>query len=283
MSADFPSANINGQNVHWAPLLVHPIADGPECFVAAIAAVGESGEAVVHRLLGARRLKAMFGGSFAGLGAVIDASVNSLSCYLQATLPKAPSLATSALRGWSSPLQGVRLGETSPMFAESLGQAITRASHLCAAFGEAPANASSTSPEASRWSEPVDAAVKRLKPQLSNSLNGELRLSATEHAISFAFLGMSLAANVVVLNPQRMAQSMREARAHLWNLSLLADAPNVLIKPSRLELLAGAREEGPRVREAIQELALEGGSRSVGVTRVESSEDAARQIIAMAA
>ena len=101
--------------------------------------------------------------------------------------------------------------------------------------------------------------------------------------MSFTFFGTSLAANVVVLSSQRMALSMREARAHLWNLSLLADAPDLLIKPARLELLAGVREEGPQVGSAIEELALEAGRRAVSVSRVESSEDAARQIIAMAA
>ena len=105
----------------------------------------------------------------------------------------------------------------------------------------------------------------------------------TAHPITFTFLGSSLAANVVVLSSQRLALSMREARAHLWNLSLVADAPDLLIKPQRLELLAGVREENARVRDAIEELDYEAKRRSVRVSRVESSEDAARRIIALAA
>lgn len=284
MNSAFPTATPKGLTVHWAPLLIHPIADGPECFVAAIAATTETGESVCRRLVDGRRLKAMFRDGFPSLGAVIDASVTSLGNHLNAAVAEQTPVRASSLRRWSSPFQGVRLGEPNTIFVSKFSDAFTRAAVLCSAFGGEQLQANSfATPEANRWAEPVAAVVKKLRPQLSNSLNAQLRLSATEHAITFTFFGTSLAANVVVLSSQRMALSMREARAHLWNLSLLADAPDLLIKPARLELFAGVREEGAQVRNAIEELALEAGRRAVSVSRVESSEDAARQIIAMAA
>ena len=284
MNSAFPSPTPDGMTVHWAPLLIHPIADGPECFVAAIAAATETGESVCRRIVDGRRLKAMFRGGFPSLGAVIDVSVASLENHLKATVAQQHPVHASPLHRWSSPFQGVRLGEPNTIFVSKFSDAFARVALLCSAFGGEQLEATSfATPEASRWAEPVAAVVKKLRPQLSNSLNAQLRLSATEHAITFTFFGTSLAANVVVLSSQRMALSMREARAHLWNLSLLADAPDLLIKPARLELLAGVREEGPQVGSAIEELALEAGRRAVSVSRVESSEDAARQIIAMAA
>ena len=284
MNSAFPTATPKGLTVHWAPLLIHPIADGPECFVAAIAATTETGESVCRRLVDGRRLKAMFRDSFPSLGAVIDASVTSLGNHLNAAVAQQTPVRASSLRRWSSPFQGVRLGEPDTIFVSRFSDAFARAALLCSAFGGEQLGVTSfVTPEANRWAEPVAAVVKKLRPQLSNSLNAQLRLSATEHAITFTFFGTSLAANVVVLSSQRMALSMREARAHLWNLSLLADAPDLLIKPARLELFAGVREEGAQVRNAIEELALEAGRRAVSVSRVESSEDAARQIIAMTA
>lgn len=284
MNTGFPTPTVNGLTVQWAPLLIHPVADGPECFVAAIAASTETGESVCRRLVDGRRLKAMFRGGFPSLGAVIDASISSLENHLKASVPQQDWTVASPMRRWTSPFQGVRLGETSTIFVANFGDAFNRAAQLCSAFGGEQHDAGSLAmPEANRWSQPVAAVVKKLRPQLSNYLNAQLRLSATEHAITFTYFGTSLAANVVVFSPQRMALSMREARAHLWNLSLLADAPDLLIKPARLELFAGVREEGPSVRSAIEELALEAGRRSVSVSRVESSEDAARRIIAMAA
>ena len=243
MNSAFPNPVSNGLTVQWAPLLVHPIADGPECFVAAIAAATETGESVCRRLVDGRRLKAMFRGGFPSLGAVIDASVTSLENHLKAAVAQQHLVRTSPLRRWSSPFQGV----PNTIFVSKFNDTFARAAMLCSAFaGEQLEAAGFGTPEANRWAEPVAAMVKKLRPQLSNSLNAQLRLSATEHAITFTFFGTSLAANVVVLSSQRMALSMREARAHLWNLSLLADAPDLLIKPARLELFAGVREEPER-------------------------------------
>ena len=283
MTGAFPNVAPNGLTVYWAPLLIRPIASGPECFVAAIAAVTETGETACRRLVDARRLKAMFGDGFPSLGAVSDASIASLENHLKASAPGQKSCHESQFRSWTSPFQGVRLGEANAACVATFNDVFSRAAQLCSAFGdEYPNIGSFPTPEAQRWSVPVTEIVKKLKPQLSNSLNAQLQLSATGHAITFTFFGSSLAANVVVLNTQRMALSLREARAHLWNLSLVADAPDLLIKPSRLELFTGVREENARVRGAIEELAFEASSRSVNVSRVESSEDAARQIVAKA-
>ena len=283
MISAFPVPVSDGLNVHWAPLLIHPIADGPECFVAAVVAVSETGEVGCRRLVDGRRLKGLFRDAFPSMGAVVDASVASLDNYFKASAPQRRPTSDLAFQRWRSPFQGVRLGESSTVYVAKFGDAFDRAALLCSAFGaEHLQAADSAATEASRWVEPVGEAVKKLRPQLSNCINAALQLSATE-AVTFTFFGANLAANVVVLSPQRMSLSMREARAHLWNLSLLADAPDLLIKPSRLQLLAGVREESARVRGAIEELAIEAGRRSVGVSRVDSSADAARQIVAMAA
>ncbi len=282
-SSAFPNNFPDGMIVHWAPLLVHPIMDGPECFVGAIAAATETGEAACWRLVDGRRLKAMFGDGFPALGAVLDVSVESLENHFKALAPTGKALGANLFQSWKSPFEGVELGDTAATYVVEFRDAFASAAEQCSAFGIGYADTPSfANPEAQRWSSPVAEVVKGLKPQLSNHLNAELRMT-TAHPITFTFLGSSLAANVVVLSSQRMALSMREARAHLWNLSMVADAPDLLIKPRRLELLAGVRDESPRVRDAIEELDYEAKRRSVHVSRVESSEDAARRIIALAA
>ena len=283
MNGAFPTVDPNGVTVRWAPLIVKPIPSGPERFVAAIAAFAETGETACRRLVDRRRLRAMFGNDSIGLGAVVDTSLASLDNHLAACVGRQQMHRTQCF-DWTSPLRGVWLGDSSEVYVSKFSDVFLRAAQLCSAFGSEFADAKTTDgPETQRWRTPVVEIVKKLKPRLANSLNAQLRLGATDHAITFTFFGTSLAANVVVLTPQRMALSMREARAHLWNLSLVADAADLLIKPSRLELLAGAREDNPQVRGAIEELAFEAKGRSVNVSRVESSEDAALQIIAKAA
>ena len=284
MNSPFPTITDNWMAVHWAPLLIRPIADGPECFVAAIAAATETGETACHAVVNGRRLKAMFRDGFPAMGAVLDASIASLENHLRASAPGRNTFGVRRLfRSWTAPFEGVYLGDPNATYVVKFADVFLRASQQCSAFSvDSPDAASLAKPEARRWSKPVAEVVKGLKPQLSGHLNAELRMT-TAHPITFTFLGSSLAANVVVLSSQRLALSMREARAHLWNLSLVADAPDLLIKPQRLELLAGVREENARVRDAIEELDYEAKQRSVRVSRVESSEDAARRIIALAA
>lgn len=133
MNSAFPTPT-PGLTVHWAPLLVHPIARGPECFVAAIAATSQTGESVCRRLVDERRLKAMFRGGFSGLGAVIDLSITSLENHLQAAVTPQQPVRGSALRRWSSPFQGVRLGEPNTTVVLKFTDTFARAALLCSAF-----------------------------------------------------------------------------------------------------------------------------------------------------
>lgn len=284
MNNGFPTVDPNGFTVYWRPLIVRPIPNGPECFVAAIAAFAETGEVACRRLVDRRRLRAMFGSASVTLGAVVDASLASLENHLRARVGRNATHGHTHFQDWTSPLQGVCLGDLSEAYVSKFGDVFPRAELLCSTFGgEFRSPYLAEGPGETPWSVPVVEIIKKLKPQLSNSLNAQLRLSSMAHTVTFTFFDTALAANVVLVSAHRMAVSWREAKAHLWNLSLLADAPDLLIKPSRLELFAGVREDDERTRGAIEELASEASRRSVKVSRVESAEDAARQIIAKAA
>lgn len=284
MNDRFPTVPENGLNVYWAPLVIEPVPGGPERFVAAIAAASATGETGFKPLVNRQRLKAMFGSASVALGGVVDTGVASLQNYLTANGPGQAHRKTPVFGGWASPLQGVYLADSHVAYVTRFSDVFARAARQCSVFGGDFLDAEpSDTPELHPWAVPVVEVLKKLSPQLSNSLNAPVRLRTTDHAIRFTYYGATLAANVVVLSPRRMAASLREARAHLWNLSLVADVPNLLIRPSNLELLTGVIEDSPQTRSAIEELAFEARGRSVNVSRVESSEDAARQIIAMAA
>lgn len=285
MNDAFPSVPLTGLNVYWAPLVIEPVPNSPERFVAAIAAVSETGESGFRPLVNRQRLKAMFGSASVALGGVVDTGIASLQSYLATNGPVQAQRRAPALRDWSSPLQGVYLGDSHVTYVSSFGDVFPRAARQCSVFGSGLLDAEhqDTVTPHHPWAVPVVDVLKKLKPQLSNSLNAPVRLRTTDHAIRFTYYGVTLAANVVVLSPRRMAASLREARAHLWNLSLVADVPDLLIRPINLELLTGVTEDNPQTRSAIEELAFEARGRSVNVSRVESSEDAARQIIAKAA
>ena len=271
----FPEIDQTAIQVRWAPLVVEPIPLAPERLVAAIVATTPTGECVCHRQLDRRRLKELVGEAADSLAGVIDASSASLLRHLAQS---------NDMTNWKSPFQGVYLGSDSLNYVRRFSDIFAIAPPLCSAFGKQVVQLDQDTAVSKRpWDVSVVEFIRKMSPNLSNSLNAQLHLSTTQHTVSFTYFGTKLAANVVVLNSQRMTLSLREARAHLWNLSLLADTPNLLFKPDRLELLAGVQRDGQKVREAIEELTFEAGRRDVFVSRVESSEDAARRIVAMAA
>ena len=276
MTISFPTVDPTALQVVWAPLLVRPIAQGPECFVAAIAAHSNSGEVGCYPLVDRRRMSALSRDHVDTLSGVVDASVDSLRRHLESQID---------LDGWLSPFEGVTLGNPATAYVHKFSEVFGVAARVCSAFGDLRQfDETYSEPKAVEdpWAESVPELLGRMTPTLSNSINAQLALAGAGHAMTFTFYGVHLAANFVLLNPQRMAASMREARAHLWNLSLVAEAPDLLIRPGRLELFAGLRVDDSRTRGGIEELAVEAKWRHVGVTRVESSEHAAEQIVALA-
>ena len=276
MTSIFPKSDSNVVAVRWAPLIIKPIPFGPESCVAAIAAQAQSGEVGCQRLADRRRVSALFQDQADHFGAVIDASLASLQSHLKNRI---------GLDGWSSPFEGVALGRPSTAYVRRFGDVFGLAARTYSVFGHPGQFEAVDEPSAGPgpWEDSVAELLRKMRPALSNSINAQLALAEARHTITFTFYGVHLAANFVLLNPGRLAASLREARAHLWNLSLVAEAPDLLIRPGRLELLAGLSTDDSRASGVIEELAFEARCRHVSVTRVDSSEHAAEQICAMAA
>ena len=77
----------------------------------------------------------MFRDGFPSLGAVIDASITSLESHLKAAATEQQPVRASVLRRWSSPFQGVRLGEPNTTIVLKFTDTFARAALLCSAFG----------------------------------------------------------------------------------------------------------------------------------------------------
>ena len=74
---------------------------------------------------------------------------------------------------------------------------------------------------------------KCFRPTVSLVRNFNVLLPLGDHyePAAFTFLSADFAANIVTLAPSRLNKSMEDARAKLWTLSLLDDAPNYLFRP----------------------------------------------------
>ena len=270
----FPQVTSSDVRTTWAPLMVEPIIKGPERLVAAVAAISDQGEIGFQRRIDKKRGDALFGSSSRMLGGMIDASLESLNAHLRAN---------GQLRGWRNPFVGVYLGEHCVDYVPSFDAIFELAAQLCSLLGSTPPHTAPVAVRRRGWAEEVGGLVKQLRPGFSNCVNAQLRLTPKDHTVTFTFYGVHLAANVVSLHPGRLTAALREARAHLWNLNLLADAPELLFHPERLELLACTAEDSPDTADAIEELAWEASRRQVEVFSMRTPEDAAHHIVAHAA
>ena len=100
----------------------------------------------------------------------------------------------------------------------------------------------------------------------------------------FTFYSPDLAASLVPLTHNKLKQKVEEARAKLWSLDMLSDAPNFLFKPTRRELLAAceSNEQDSKknlIFEAVEELRDEASRRGVELADVSSPAEAARHIL----
>ncbi|MDE0177017.1 MAG: hypothetical protein OXP36_00340, partial [Gammaproteobacteria bacterium] len=129
MTSIFPKIDPGLMPVNWAPLVVKPFPYGPEAFVAAIAAHAQSGEMGCRSLLSPARIGALFGDRASLLGAVVDGSLASLRRHLRTR---------REFDGWSSPFEGVDLGEPTLTYVLSFTDVYAMAGKTCSIFGDAP-------------------------------------------------------------------------------------------------------------------------------------------------
>ena len=118
--------------------------------------------------------------------------------------------------------------------------------------------------------------------RLRDHLDVRVHLGQYDSPAQFTFLDAFFAANLVTFSTSNLKRRVEQARAGLWNLSLLKDGP-VLFRPERRELLAGTELSdepvSPNVREAIDEISDEASRRDVLVTELPSPEAVAEHIL----
>ena len=142
----------------------------------------------------------------------------------------------------------------------------------------------STDEDIRKWDTQVKAIILRANTKLEHNFNVRVYLGNHDMPAFFTFLSPSFAANLTSLTPGNLKRQLEDARAKLWSLHLLADAPNYLFKPEVRELLAGVNvtQDHPKralVTEAVEELRDEAERRDIAVTQVNSVQIAAQHIL----
>ena len=254
----------------WATVLLQPMPGSNERIVVAVAAVNDNGEKRCLRTIDPANVKAVFRDEHRYVSSLIDFVEDSLGTHLAHD---------QALEDWAPPVEGVFLTAQQRAKAADIDEFVRRAASLSTIFYHDHLLPQPKAAKPRRWIDAIASILAARDERLCNHLEVRVPLGGHDAPATFSFLDPGFAANLVTFSQGNLKRRVEDARADLWSLSLLADAPYIF-RPKRKELLAGTdAEPEASVREAIAEIADEASRRDVLVTELATPEAVADHIV----
>ncbi len=283
MNIPFPQVPTNHISVEWCPIFFEPIIGSGERITIGVGTLSHTGEVQCHSTITPNRCKKIFGQDNELINHIIKISIISLHEHLENT---------RSFVNWMPPTSGLFKGEVRQISAKNLDEAIKLVLPISSSliyqedlFGS-KIRKNSQNNKTSNWVGGLREIVLNSRPELSGNFEAKVFLGSYDVPAKFTFLNPKFAANLVPLNPSSLSRSIKDARADLWNLHLLSDAPNFLFRPEKRTLLTGiytntkVKNYSDSVKDAVQELKEEASRRDVIVEEVTSSNQAADYLIA---
>ena len=270
MSIKASYSRSEGVPTRWATVLLQPLPGSGERVVVAVAAVSDNGETRCLRTIDPANAKAIFRDEHHYVSHLIKFVTDSLDVHLAHA---------QSLDNWVPPVEGVALGVHQRGKATDIDDFVRGAASLSTIFYSDQLQPRAAAAKRRRWMDDVSAILATQNKRLCAHLDVRVPLGGHDAPATFSFLDSALAANLVTFSQGNLKTRIEDARAGLWSLSLLADAPYIF-RPERKELLAGMDvEPDARVQEAIDEITDEAERRSVLVTKVATPEAVAAHIL----
>lgn len=274
MSVKASYSHSEGVPTQWATVLLEPLPGSGEQVVVAVAAVSDNGERRCLRTIDPANVKAVFRDEHQYVSNLIKFVTDSLDAHL---------VHAQSLDDWIPPVEGVALGARQQGKAVDIDDFVRGAASLSTIFYRDQLQPQAMAAKRRRWMDVVSATLATRNKRLCAHLDVRVPLGGHDAPATFSFLDSRLAANLVTFSQGNLKARVEDARAGLWSLSLLADAPYIF-RPERKELLAGTDiEPDAQVREAVDEITDEAARRSVMVTQLATPEAVANHILEHAA
>lgn len=254
----------------WASVLLQPIPGADERIVIAIAAINDEGEARCLRTIDPANMNAIFRDERKYVSDLIAFVTDSLDTHL---------IHARCLDNWQPPVEGVFLGTHQRGKSADIDELVRRAASLSTVFYGDCLQPQSATVKPRRWMEEISSILATRDKRLCSHLDVRVPLGCHDAPARFSFLDSGFAANLVTFSKSNWKSRVEAARAGLWSLSMLADAPYIF-RPERKELLAGTDIDKPdaKVQEAIDEITDEASRRDVLVTTLSTPEAVADHI-----
>lgn len=270
MSFKASYSHSEGVPTRWATVLLQPLPGSGEQVVVAVAAVSDDGERRCLRTIDPANVKTVFRDEHQYVSNLISFVTDSLDAHLAHA---------RSLDDWVPPVEGVALGARQQGKAVDIDDFVRGAASLSTIFYRDQLQPQAMVAKRQRWMDVVSVILAKRNKRLCAHLDVRVPLGGHDAPATFSFLDSGFAANLVTFSQGNLRARVEDARAGLWSLSLLADAPYIF-RPERKELLAGTDvEPDAQVREAVEEIVDEAARRSVLVTQLATPEAVASHIL----
>ena len=262
-------------DTQWAPIFFEPLPESGERVTIALVARNSVGDFRCASLLDPAAVRLLFKDERKYARDVISLVIESFEAFLATD---------QNLETWEPPLSGLYLGRVQSTKVSSVAELLRFAAPM-SSFMYRPTeyDVLNDRPTSKQWDTSVSSILLQSNARYRQNLNVPVYLGTHEAPATFTFLSPALAASLVALSEKRLKLKIEEARAKLWALDLLSDAPSWLFRPKVRDLIAGVGsldgESNALINEAVAELRDEAERRGVGVTVVTSPEDAASHIL----
>jgi hypothetical protein len=198
----------------WTPLYWQPVMGSGERIMAG-AIVEYEGEITAHRLIRDDVLKSLYGSSAKDTQKLLDTALD-----LQCQIAKITGL--SELPELMGLYSGVTHTTNARSRLEALRHAVMLYSSLCNldVLDDLDDDEKPVVNDANkRFITEVRESTALIRPELLNFFNKQSPLFGGGEPVKFGYLSQSIIVHFTVLHPTKPSQSVREARAKLWELS----------------------------------------------------------------
>jgi len=224
----------------WAPIYLEPVLHSGEKITAGIAVTGSNGETMVVPTLSGKQLSCIYGEKDGGsLFRIVQLTLDSLSEHLK----ESPSILS-----WETPFSGMSLGQHHETVGDDLLAVAKIAMRFSASFsghltdGQHIVSADAIAVNAiedDRWPKRIYEAVVSEKPEFEEYFNRTVAIFQGAPASKFDFFGKRYVSNFgrLIPSPRSLGRMRSSAKAKLWDLARLREAPGVKGNITALEFI----------------------------------------------
>lgn len=234
----------DGVRAKWAPIFVEPILGSGERITIAVAAIGEK-EIVITPVPEMAALKSFYGKQVGGVVFEAEAAI-------EAFRPDLEERGVLALTEPGTAFSGIFVGQIRDGAGDSVAEIAEDGLRLCASLFYRPANPKHYSVQNLRAD--VRRFVSKKHQSLEKSFNYRFQCTNNARPTRIDFAGEVLVANLGLLAPTKIAESVKAAKAGVCDLETYRER-----FPERdqaaYELILGAEPSVPEVDEAVEEIA----------------------------